>query len=100
MKKTRGKTAIILWNALGITVISAFFIFSMIVGGSAALGYREAGKCFVGDHGNYVEVSGAVWTASYVLEVLFWIFLPLTPLGTFFISKIQEKRELKRNSLE
>ena len=101
MKKQNEKNiAITIWNVLGISIFLAFFIFSMIVGGSAGNGYQDAGKYFVGDHGNYVEVSQSIYIVSSILEVLFWIFIPLTPLGEFMISKIQEVVEKKRNRME
>ena len=100
MKKTKRDVAITIWITLGIVFISSFFIFTMVVGGSAGNGYQEAGKFFVGDHGEYVEVSRTIWTLSCVLEILFWTFIPLTPLGAFLIAEIQERRERKRNRLE
>lgn len=99
-KQNRKNIAITIWNALGVAIILAFFIFSIIVGGSAGNGYQEAGRYFVGNHGDYAEVSGAVWMVSYVMEILFWIFIPLTPLGAFSIAKIQERMERKRNRFE
>lgn len=100
MKKTKKDVAITIWITLGIIFISTFFIFSMVVGGSAGNGYQEAGKFFVGNHGDYVEVSSAIWMVSRVLEILFWIFVPLTPLGAFLIAEIQERSEQKKNRLE
>ena len=100
MKKSKGNIYITIWLALGITIILTFFVFSMVIGGSAGNGYREAGKYFVGDHGNYVEVSQSIYIVSSILEVLFWIFIPLTPLGAFMISKIQEVVDKKRNQME
>ena len=101
MKRQKGNNiAITIWNGLGIVIILAFFLFSMIVGGSAGNGYQESGRYFLGSHGDYVEVSSAIWTASCVLEVLFWIFIPLTPLGAFLIAEIQERIERKKNRME
>ena len=101
MKKQNEKNiAITIWNVLGISIILAFFIFSMIVGGSAGHGYQDAGRYFVGDHGDYVEVSSTIWTISCVLEVLFWVFILLTPLGAFLIAKIQDRLEQKKKRLE
>ncbi|MBQ9794827.1 MAG: hypothetical protein IJW34_07775 [Clostridia bacterium] len=100
MKKSKGNIYITIWLALGITIILTFFVFSMVIGGSAGNGYREAGKYFVGDHGNYVEVSQNIWIISSIWEILYWIFIPLTPLGAFVISAIQEKIDRKRKRLE
>ena len=100
MKQNGNNIAITIWNVLGIIIILTFGIFSMIVGGSAGIGYQEAGRYFVGNHGDYVEVSSTIWTVSCVLEVLFWIFIPLTPLGAFLIAKIQERIERKKNRAE
>lgn len=102
MKPIRKKADFIItvWIAFGIVVILGFFVFSMIIGGSAGNGYQEAGKYFVGDHGSYVEVSETIWIISSVYEILFWISLPLTPIGAFVISSIQEKMEQRKNRLE
>ena len=100
MKEAKKNIAVTLWNAFGITIIVAFFVFSMVVGGSAGNGYQESGKYFLGEHGNYVEVSQTVWTVSCTLEVLFWIFIPLTPIGALVIAKIQEVKERRRYRFE
>jgi len=101
MQKKSDKNVILtLWNALGITVLVGFFLFSAIVGGSTGQGYEEGGKYFVGEHGNYTEVSQTVFIISGILETLFWIFIPLTPLGGFLIAHIQERIERKRNRFE
>ena len=67
-----------LWNICCVIVFIGFFLFSMIVGGSAVNGYQEAGKYFVGEHGAYVEVSETVWMISSVWEILFFVSLFLT----------------------
>ena len=100
MKKDKGNIFITIWVALGMTIILTFFVFTIVIGGSAGNGYQDAGKYFVGDHGNYVEVSQSIYIVSSVLEVLFWIFIPLTSLGAFMISKIQEVVDKKRNRME
>ena len=100
MKKDKGNIFITIWVALGMTIILTFFVFTIVIGGSAGNGYQDAGKYFVGDHGNYVEVSQSIYIVSSILEVLFWIFLPLTPLGAFMISEIQEVVYKKRNRME
>ena len=100
MKKDKANIFITIWVALGMTIILTFFVFSIVIGGSAGNGYQDAGKYFVGDHGNYVEVSQSIYIVSSILEVLFWIFIPLTPLGAFMISKIQEVVDKKRNRME
>ena len=100
MKKDKGNIFITIWLAVGMTIILTFFVFSIVIGGSAGNGYQDAGKYFVGDHGNYVEVSQSIYIVSSILEVLFWIFIPLTPLGAFMISEIQEAVEKKRNRME
>ena len=100
MKKDKGNIFITIWNALGMTIFLTFFVFSIVIGGSAGNGYQDAGKYFVGDHGNYVAVSQSIYTVSSILEVLFWIFIPLNPLGAFMISKIQEVVDKKRNRME
>lgn len=79
-----------LWNICCVIVFIGFFLFSMIVGGSAVNGYQEAGKYFVGEHGTYVEVSETIWIISSILEILFWFFI----LGTFVIFIVREN--LKR----
>ena len=99
-KRNKGNILITLWNTLGIIIILGFFVFSTIIGGSAGNGYQEAGKCFVGEHGTYVEVSETIWTISSIYEILFWISLPLTPIGAFIISNIQERTERRKNRFE
>ena len=74
------------WNICCAIVLIGFFVFSMIVGGSAVNGYQEAGKYFVGEHGTYVEVSETIWIISNILEILFWFFI----LGTFVIFIVRE----------
>ena len=100
MKKDKGNIFITIWVALGMTIILTFFVFTIVIGGSAGNGYQDAGKYFVGDHGNYVEVSQSIYIVSSILDVLFWIFIPLTPLGAFMISEIQEVVYKKRNRME
>ncbi len=98
--RKKGDLIITLWIAFGVIVILGFFVFSMIIGGSAGNGYQEAGKYFVGEHGSYVEVSETIWIISSIYEILFWISLPLTPIGAFVISNIQEKIERRKNRFE
>lgn len=91
MKKKRTNILIFIWYALGISIILFFFIFSFFIGGDAVNGYCEAGKYFVSNHGNITEVSKAIWIVSKVSVILAWIFIPLTPLGAFAISKVGKK---------
>ncbi len=102
MKENRNKGDILitLWNTTGIVIILGFFVFSMIIGGSAGLGYQENGHFFVRDHANVVEVSEVIWTMSRIWGILFWVFIPLTPIGAFVISNIQEKIERRKNRFE
>ena len=100
MKREKGDIFITLWIAFGVIVILGFFVFSMIIGGSAGNGYLEAGKYFVGDHSNYVEVPKAIWEISNIWGIFFWIFIPLTPIGAFIISNIQQKIERRKNRFE
>lgn len=99
-KRNKGDIFITLWNTLGIIIILGFFVFSMIIGGNAFLGYIENGHYFVGEHGQYVEVSETLWLISSVWTTLFWIFIFLTPIGAFIISNIQEKIERRKNRFE
>lgn len=55
---------------------------------------------YVRDHAEITMVSKAVWDISYIWGILFYVFIPLTPVGAFFISHIQEKIEKRRNRLE
>ena len=89
-KRNKGDIIITCWVVIGVVIILGFFVFSMIIGGSAGNGYQETGKYFVGEHGNCVEVSETIWIISSVFEILFWIFIPLTPIGAFIISNIQK----------
>ncbi len=63
-------------------------------------GYIEAGKYFVAEHENVVEVSKTVWTVNKVSEILFWVFIPLTPIGAFLIHNVFEKIEHRKNRME
>ncbi len=100
MKKSKNNLIVSIWNAIGIIIIAGFFLFGFIIGGTATLGYYEANTYFVGNHGEYTQVSETIYRISSVWEILFWIFIPLTPIGAFLISHIQEKRERKKNRLE
>ena len=100
MKKNKTNLILTIWNATGIVIIAGFFLFGFIIGGTAALGYCEANIYFVGNHGEYTQVSETIYRISFIWEILFWIFIPLTPIGSFLFSHIQEKREQKKNRLE
>ncbi len=99
-KRNNGDIFITLWISFGVIVILGFFVFSLIIGGSAGLGYQENGHFFVRDHADVVEVSEVIWTISRIWGILFWIFIPLTPIGSFVISNIQEKIERRKNRFE
>ena len=100
MKENKTNLLLCFWNAIGIVIIAGFFILSFVIGGSASLGYCDANAYFVGNHGEYTQVSKSIYHMSYVWEILFWIFIPLTPLGSFLISHIQGKIEQKKKRLE
>ena len=57
------------------------FVFDQLIGGSANLGYVENGQYFVRDHSTVTEVSGALWTVSYVWNVVSIVLLVLTVVG-------------------
>ena len=67
---------------------------------AAGLGYQKNGRVFVCDHAEVVEVSKILWEISNIWGILFWIFIPLTPIGAFVISNIQEKIEQRKNRFE
>lgn len=98
--RKKGDMLLTMWNALGIAVILGFFVFSVIIGGNAGNGYQENGHFYVASHGDIVEVSKVIWNISNVWEVLFWIFIPLTPIGAFVIASIQERIEREKNRFE
>ena len=100
MKKNKTNLILTIWNATGIVIIAGFFLFGFIIGGTATLGYCEANIYFVGNHGEYTQVSETIYRISFMWEILFWIFIPLTPIVSFLFSHIQEKREQKKNRLE
>jgi len=91
---------ITIWLAIGISVIMGFFIFSLIIGGSALNGYIENGSFFVRSHSSVAEVSKAVFTISKVWNILFYVFLPLTPVGAFTIAFVFKKKAQKANRME
>ncbi len=62
-------------------------------------GYIDAGQYFVTEHENVVEVSKTVWIVSKISGILFWIFIPLTPIGAFLISNVFEKIEHRKTKL-
>lgn len=78
-----------LWNTLSIVILFGFYLLSVIIGGTAGNGYQEHSQYFVGDHTEFVEVSETLWRISGVWEILFWIFLVLSPIG-FLIKRIQK----------
>ena len=98
--KNKPDLILTIWNAIGIVIIVGFFLFGFIIGGTASLGYCEANTYFVGSHGEYTHVPEIVYRISSVWEILFWIFIPLTPIGGFLISHIQENIEQNKNRLE
>ena len=91
MKKNKNNLLLCFWNVICIIIIAGFLLYGFIIGGSASLGYCEADTYFVGNHGEYTKVSESIYNISYVWEILFWIFIPLAPLGYFLISHIQAK---------
>lgn len=100
MKKNKINILLCFWNSIGIVIIVGFFLYGFIIGGAASQGYRDAGAHFVGNHGEFTQVSEAIYYISYAWEILFWIFIPLTPIGCFLISHIQEKIEQKKKRSE
>ena len=74
MKENKTNLILFIWNTIGIVIIAGFFLFGFIIGGTAALGYCEANTYFVGNHGEYTQVSEIIYHVSYVWEILFWIF--------------------------
>ena len=99
-KSNKGNLIITLWIVFGVISILGFFVFSMIIGGTAGSGYIDGGSSFVCEHSNTVEVSNMVWYISRIWGILFSIFIPLTPIGAFIISNIQEKIEQRKNRSE
>ena len=99
-KRNKGDIFISLWIALGVIIILGFFVFSMIIGGSAGNGYQENGQYFVRDHAEIVEVSKNLWLISSIWGILFWIFIPLTPIGAFAIAHLKEKIKQRKNRFE
>ncbi len=102
MKEKRNKDDIFmkLWIAIGVAIVLGFFVFSMIIGGTAGNGYQQNGHFFVRDHSDIIEVSKIIWEISSIWGILFWIFIPLTPIGAFVISNIQEKIKRRKNRFE
>ena len=99
-KQNKSEIFISLWITLGVIVILGFFVFSIIIGGTAGNGYQENGQFFVRDHADVVQVSEIIWKISSIWGILFWIFILLTPIGAFVISTIQDKIERRKNSFE
>ena len=99
MKKRKKDVVISVWIVFGVLIVLGFFLFSMIIGGSALNGYRESGSFFVGNHGKYTEVTEPIFVISCVWGILFYVFIPLTPLGAFFIAYIEEKAQRRKSKL-
>lgn len=100
LKNKKAIITVSIWIYLGIAAILFFFIFSAIIGGSAMNGYKEAGRYFVAEHENVTEVSKTIWTISKVSGVLFWVFIPLTPIGGFIIYDVFDKIERRKNKMK
>ena len=77
MTKDKMNILICFWNAIGIFIIAGFFLYGFMIGGSASLGYCDANAYYVGNHGEYTQVSEIIYHVSYVWEILFWIFLTI-----------------------
>lgn len=91
MNNSKINRLLTLWRIICYSVILGFFVFSMMIGGSAFLGYQENGRYFVRDHADIVEVSQLIWHISHAWGFLFLIFVLLTPIGEFLISKVNKK---------
>ncbi len=103
MHKTLSKwenRLITIWLMIGISVIVGFFCFSAITGGSALNGHIENGLFFVRSNSSVVEVSKTVFIISQIWSIMFYIFIPLTPIGAFLISFIVGKKEQKAKRME
>ena len=96
MKNLKSNTLITLWITFGVTVILGFFVFSAIIGGDALNGYQENGQYFVTAHESVAQVSNVTWIVIKTWGILFYVFIPLTPIGAFVISHIQRKIELRK----
>ena len=66
MKENKTNLILSIWNTIGIVIIAGFFLFGFIIGGTAALGYCEANTYYVGNHGEYTQVSEIIYHVSYV----------------------------------
>lgn len=90
MHRRKLDPVIAVWNVLCAVIMVGFFVYSLIIGGSAGLGYCESGQYFVSDHGVTVEVSEVVWRISYAWGIVFWVFPLLTPLAIFLSIRIRK----------
>lgn len=80
-----------LWRIIDTAVILGFFVFTMLIGGSALLGHQDNGHFFVRDHADVVEVSALIWKISYVWGIVFLIFILLIPVVEVVIAKLKKK---------
>ena len=103
MKRADKTTVMIRAVAIGaILFVVAFFVFSRCIGGTASLGYREEGLCFVGNHGDFTQVSETIWYVSRVWGILVnCIYFAVFGLGVFaivmgIILSLREKCAAKR----
>ena len=62
-----------IWGAVCLCVTVGFFILSEVIGGAAMNGYVENGVYFVGEHGNYTQVTQEIWTISQVWGIVCFV---------------------------
>ncbi|MCQ2449507.1 MAG: hypothetical protein MJ132_04895 [Clostridia bacterium] len=96
MKVLNKDRATTLWIIMGLAILISYFVFCFVIGGSALNGYVKDGRYFVTEHENVTEVSKEIWIASKISGVLFYVFIPLTPLGAFAVYDIFEKIEHRK----
>ena len=90
MKKLSFTLAIV--GALNFTI---FLIIGLYEGGSASAGKIEDGRFYLGEHGNYTEVSSKNFHRSEFQSKTLWITHPLAILGIIIFGtlKANEKEE-------
>ena len=74
---------LVVW-VVAILNFASFAGIAMKNGGDAINGKQEDGKYYLGDHGNYTEVSKAFFQYSRVHAILVWITHPVAILGAIW----------------
>lgn len=68
-----------------------FAVMTMILGGDAINGYKDASNYYLGDHGTYTEVNRHFWNMSYVMTIVLWFFAPIGMVSILMYNMIKKR---------